>query len=30
MALISEIQLECIDEAFQDQSWIEAMEEELN
>ena len=30
MALISEIQPECIDEALQDQSWIEAMQEELN
>ena len=30
MALISEIQPECIDEALQDQSWIDAMQEELN
>ena len=30
MALISEIQPKCIDEALQDQSWIEAMQEELN
>ena len=27
MALILEIQLEFVDEAFQDQSWIEAMQE---
>ena len=30
MALICEIQPEYIDEALQDQSWIEAMQEELN
>ena len=30
MALISEIQPECVDEALQDQSWVEVMEEELN
>ena len=30
MDLISEIQPECIDEALQDQSCIEAMQEELN
>ena len=30
MALISEIQPECINEALQDQGWIEAMQEELN
>ena len=30
MALIFEIQPECVDEAFQDQCWIEAMQEELN
>ena len=30
MALISEIQFECIDEALQDQSWRDAMQEELN
>ena len=30
LALISEIQPKCVDEALQDQSWIEAMKEELN
>ena len=30
MALISKIQPECIDEALQDRSWIDVMQEELN
>ena len=30
IALISKIQSKCIDEALQDQSWIEAIQEELN
>ena len=28
--MFSEIQLECVDEALQDQSWTDAMKEELN